>query len=81
MVGRVFGPIMVVWILIIGLTACGDRAAPLRAAAILPLRDRAVHPIQSMAFFVLGAVVLCVTGRGALCDRGLSGAKPIKITG
>ncbi len=82
-VGRVFGPIMVVWFLVIGL-------AGLLEIIQYPLVLKAVSPsyafalclqYKGLAFFVLGAVVLCVTGAEALyADMGHFGAKPIKIT-
>ncbi len=81
-VGRVFGPVMVVWFVIIGLLGAGDRAAPLRAAGdVAQLRACASASIQGwLAFFVLGAVVLCVTGAEALyADMGHFGARPIRI--
>jgi len=82
-VGQVFGPIMVVWFLVIGL-------AGLLEVIQYPLVLKAVSPTyafelclqyKGLAFFVLGAVVLCVTGAEALyADMGHFGARPIKIT-
>jgi KUP system potassium uptake protein len=82
-VGRVFGPVMVAWFLIIGVTG-------LLEIVDHPEVMKAVSPTyafqlclqyKGLAFFVLGAVVLCVTGAEALyADMGHFGAKPIKIT-
>ena len=82
-VGRVFGPVMVVWFVAHrrALGAVEIVQHPLRAAgAVAQLRGRAVHPIQALAFVVLGAVVLCVTGAEALyADMGHFGAHPIRM--
>ena len=82
-VGRVFGPIMVVWFFIIGLTGLIEIIPhPFVLLAISP--TYAVElciQYKGMAFFVLGAVVLCVTGAEALyADMGHFGARPIRIT-
>ncbi len=81
-VGRVFGPIMVVWFFIIGLTGLVEIVPhPYVLLAISPTYAIALCiQYKGMAFFVLGAVVLCVTGAEALyADMGHFGAKPIKI--
>jgi KUP system potassium uptake protein len=82
-VGRVFGPIMVLWFLVIG-------AAGLVEIIQYPPVLKAVSPTyalelclqyKGLAFFVLGAIVLCVTGAEALyADMGHFGARPIKIS-
>ena len=82
-VGRVFGPIMVVWFLIIGLTGLAEIVPhPYVLLALSPTYALALCvQYKGMAFFVLGAVVLCVTGAEALyADMGHFGAKPIRIT-
>ncbi len=82
-VGRVFGPIMVVWFLIIGLTGLAEIVPhPYVLLALSPSYALALCvQYKGMAFFVLGAVVLCVTGAEALyADMGHFGAKPIRIT-
>ena len=82
-VGRVFGPIMVAWFLIIGVTGLGEIIRqPFVLKAISP--GYAVElciMYKGLAFFVLGAVVLCVTGAEALyADMGHFGAHPIRLT-
>ena len=82
-VGRVFGPIMVAWFLIIGLTGLAEIVPhPYVLLAVSPTYALALCiQYKGMAFFVLGAVVLCVTGAEALyADMGHFGAKPIRIT-
>jgi len=82
-VGRVFGPVMVVWFAIIGLTGLDEiMKHPFVLLAMSP--TYAVElclQYKGLAFFVLGAVVLCVTGAEALyADMGHFGARPIRIT-
>jgi KUP system potassium uptake protein len=82
-VGRVFGPVMAVWFLIIGLTGLIEIVRlPFVLLAVSPSYAVALCLIhERLAFFVLGAVVLCVTGAEALyADMGHFGAKPIRIT-
>jgi KUP system potassium uptake protein len=81
-VGGVFGPIMVVWFLAIGVLGVAEIA---RAPAILA----AVSPWYAVQFFmahgfhgaiILGAVVLAVTGAEALyADMGYFGRRPIRL--
>ncbi|HVY14615.1 MAG TPA: potassium transporter Kup [Rhodopila sp.] len=82
-VGRVFGPIMVVWFLIIG--ALGLLEILKHPFVLLALSPSYAVELcivyKGLAFFVLGAVVLCVTGAEALyADMGHFGARPIRIT-
>ena len=82
-VGRVFGPVMIVWFCIIGLTGLGEVIHhPSVFLAISPSYAVALCvQYRGLAFFVLGAVVLCVTGAEALyADMGHFGARPIRIT-
>ncbi len=82
-VGRVFGPVMVAWFLIIGLTGLAEIVPhPYVLLALSPTYALALCiQYKGMAFFVLGAIVLCVTGAEALyADMGHFGAKPIRIT-
>src|SRR5271168_2669371 len=82
-VGRVFGPIMVAWFFIIGLTGLLEIVPhPLVLLAISPTYAIALCvQYKGLAFFVLGAVVLCVTGAEALyADMGHFGAHPIRLT-
>jgi len=81
-IGRVFGPIMVVWfttLAVLGLIAIAKHPAVLWA----------VDPRYAVHFFinngwhgylVLGSVVLCITGGEALyADMGHFGRKPIQL--
>ena len=82
-VGRVFGPVMVVWFFIIGLTGLAEIVPhPSVLLAISPTYALELCiQYKGLAFFVLGAIVLCVTGAEALyADMGHFGAKPIRIT-
>jgi KUP system potassium uptake protein len=79
-VGRMFGPVMVVWFLVIG--ACG-----ISGIAIHPEILEALSPSYALgfltghfttAFFSLAAVVLAITGAEALyADMGHFGRAPI----
>jgi KUP system potassium uptake protein len=81
-VGRLFGPVMVVWFVTIGLSG-------IHGIAGHPAILRALSPTYAlgfffghfeMAFFSLAAVVLCVTGAEALyADMGHFGRKPITL--
>jgi KUP system potassium uptake protein len=81
-VGRIFGPIMVVWFATIGLLGA-------QQVAVHPFVLEALSPTHGfvfcvhhgwLAFFELGAVVLCVTGAEALyADMGHFGAQPIRL--
>ncbi len=81
-VGSVFGPVMCVWFVAIGLIG-------LYNVVQHPLVLRALNPWYGVHFFVhhgmggflvLGAVVLCVTGAEALyADMGHFGRKPITV--
>ena len=80
-VGRLFGPIMLVWFLLLGVTG-------LRQIAMHPSIVRSLSPsyaVQfavnepSTAFIALGSVVLVVTGAEALyADMGHFGRNPIR---
>ena len=81
-VGRLFGPVMVVWFIVLavlGLQHIADNPAILWAlsphyALIFLLGNPAV------AFIALGSVVLCVTGAEALyADMGHFGKRPIRL--
>ncbi|HKO90309.1 MAG TPA: KUP/HAK/KT family potassium transporter [Polyangiaceae bacterium] len=81
-IGRVFGPIMVVWFLtlaVLGVIAISKYPAVL--GALNPW-----HAVQlflrtpGRAFLVLGSVVLCITGGEALyADMGHFGRQPIRV--
>ena len=81
-VGRLFGPVMVVWFIVLavlGLQHIVENPAILWAlsphyALVFLLGNPAV------AFIALGSVVLCVTGAEALyADMGHFGKKPIRL--
>nr|WP_310599183.1 potassium transporter Kup [Desulfobulbus sp.] len=82
-IGRLFGPVMVVWFLVLG-------ALGVRAIAANPQILAALDPRHAAAFFlhnglhgflVLGAVVLCITGGEALyADMGHFGRLPIRLS-
>ncbi|HXY31046.1 MAG TPA: potassium transporter Kup [Gemmatimonadaceae bacterium] len=81
-IGRVFGPIMLLWFLSIGAAGLVEIA---REPAIL----RAINPAYAVrfflengtpGFFILGSVVLVVTGAEALyADMGHFGRRPIRV--
>ncbi|MGC1779499.1 MAG: KUP/HAK/KT family potassium transporter [Xanthobacteraceae bacterium] len=80
-IGRVFGPIMVIWFIAIGvLGAANIRAAPAIVLALNPiyaLRFLAADPAVSS--LVIGAVFLTLTGGEALyADMGHVGATAIR---
>lgn len=82
-IGIFFGPIMVVWFLVLGFLG-------VRAIAGQPAILHALDPSQAIRFFlnngfhgflVLGAVVLCITGGEALyADMGHFGRLPIRLS-
>jgi len=81
-IGRWFGPVMVVWFLVIGVAgAVQVQAHPEILWAISPhhaLGFMWQHP--GLTFVLLGAVVLCVTGGEALyADMGHFGSQPIRL--
>ena len=81
-IGKYFGPVMVVWFLVIGV-------AGLVPVAHNPVVLKALSPWYAVsfithhyaiAFITLGAVFLCLTGAEALyADMGHFGKKPIRI--
>jgi len=81
-IGRVFGPVMVVWFLVIALLG-------VRGILQHPQVLEALSPHYAVRFFlenrihavvVLSAVVLCLTGVEALyADLGHFGARPIRL--
>ena len=80
--GRFFGPIMVVWFVVIaGLGIVNIAADPHILVAVSP--HYAVGFMWNnpgITFIILGAVVLCVTGAEALyADMGHFGKRPIRV--
>ena len=81
-IGRVFGPLMLVWFVVIGvLGALALARAPsflLTLSPVAGIRFLLSHGVQGLT--VLGAVVLAVTGAEALyADMGHFGRHPIRI--
>ena len=81
-VGRVFGPVMLVWFLVIGVLGLIQVIHhPFVLAALSPTYAIAllVH-YKYVAFVALGSIVLGVTGAEALyADMGHFGARPIRL--
>ena len=81
-VGRLFGPITLVWFLAIGATGVyGILQYPGVVAALNPVHAlRFLMDHAAVSFVVLGAVVLAVTGAEALyADMGHFGKGPVRI--
>lgn len=80
-IGRVFGPVMLVWFVVLAALGLGGIVAN-------PVVLRALHPAHAVGFFAvhgfhgflaLGSVVLCLTGAEALyADLGHFGIGPIR---
>jgi len=81
-IGRFFGPIMLLWFLVIALLGVRQIVHhPQVLWAILPTHALkfALHS-PGVTFIILGAVVLCVTGCEALyADMGHFGRRPIRL--
>ena len=83
-IGKLFGPITVVWFAVIASLGVYHIAAhPEILWAISPHYAVAfIFNEPSTTFLILGAVVLCVTGGEALyADMGHFGKKPIRVAG
>jgi KUP system potassium uptake protein len=81
-IGMLFGPIMAVWFLTIGVLGIwGVAQNPSVLAALNPLHGmRYLFSGGFTSFLVLGAVFLCVTGAEALyADMGHFGRRPIQL--
>jgi KUP system potassium uptake protein len=81
-IGKMFGPVMVLWFLVIGTMGVVQIASnPQVLAAVSPWQ--AMHFASAhygLAFLTLGAVFLCLTGAEALyADMGHFGKQPIRI--
>lgn len=81
-IGRFFGPVMLVWFVVLALLGLPHIAHnPAVLAALSPHHAVSFiwhHP--HVAFVALGAVVLCVTGAEALyADMGHFGKRPIRL--
>jgi KUP system potassium uptake protein len=81
-IGRIFGPIMVLWFLVIGILGiAGIAKAPaiLHALSPLPALTYLWHA-KAVALAVIGGAFLAVTGGEAFyADMGHFGARPIRI--
>ena len=83
-VGRLFGPVMIVWFVTIGASASrGIVDHPEIVRALSPtMRSSSSSSHFDIAFFALAAVVLAVTGAEALyADMGHFGRAPISWRG
>ncbi|BBU29635.1 putative potassium transport system protein kup [Burkholderia sp. THE68] len=82
-IGAVFGPVMVLWFIVLAVSGFMNIAdAPRILVALNPLEGLAfcVHH-RWLAFVALGAVVLSLTGAEALyADMGHFGSRPIRLT-
>jgi len=81
-IGKLFGPIMVIWFLTIGVLGIGGVLRhPEVFKALNPSYGLSYLSTHGMSgFLVLGAVFLCATGAEALyADMGHFGARPIRI--
>ncbi|CAN7673961.1 potassium transporter Kup [Variovorax sp. LjRoot84] len=81
-VGKLFGPIVVVWFAVLAITGVAQIVEhPAILAALNPLR--AIEFMQARGwhlFVVMGAIVLALTGAEALyADMGHFGKKPIRL--
>lgn len=81
-VGKLFGPVMVLWFAVLAVLGLAQIATnPAVLAALGPQYALAFllgHP--GIAFIALGSIVLCVTGAEALyADMGHFGKRPIRL--
>ncbi|MPW21973.1 potassium transporter Kup [Paraburkholderia sp. CNPSo 3157] len=82
-IGAVFGPVMVLWFVVIGIVGLVNTfATPVILVALNPLQGLGFCLRHGwLAFIALGAVVLSVTGAEALyADMGHFGKRPIRVT-
>ena len=80
--GKLFGPIMVMWFLALAALGAASIAQTPAVLAALDPRHALVFAWQSpgLTFLVLGAVFLALTGAEALyADMGHFGAKPVRL--
>ncbi|MCJ2096111.1 KUP/HAK/KT family potassium transporter [Methylobacterium sp. J-072] len=82
-IGRVFGPVMLVWFVVLAaLGVAGILDKPEILAALNPLRavEFMLHAGWHVSFAMLGAAFLAVTGGEAMyADLGHFGAMPIRV--
>jgi len=81
-IGRLFGPVMVVWFLVLAVAGISQILRnPSVLAALNPLYAASfLASDPAKGFFILGAVFLAVTGSEALyADMGHFGGRPIRV--
>jgi KUP system potassium uptake protein len=81
-IGRIFGPIMLVWFIVIGILGImGIAKAPAILAALSPIPAITyLWQVRLLALAVIGGAFLAVTGGEAFyADMGHFGARPIRI--
>ena len=81
-IGRVFGPVMMVWFVVLGtLGVLQILRNPIVLSAVSPVPGLQLCLTHGwLAFITLGSVVLCVTGAEALyADMGHFGVQPIRV--
>ncbi|NVN86544.1 MAG: potassium transporter Kup [Rhodopseudomonas sp.] len=82
LVGRLFGPVMCAWFVVLAVLGIANiAAAPVVLEAISPTFAAAfIYANPMLSFFALGSVVLAVTGGEALyTDMGHFGRFPIRV--
>lgn len=83
LIGRVFGPVMLCWFVIIGVLGAVSVAhypAVLIALSPLPAIELVQHAPLGISFAILGAIFLAVTGGEAMyADMGHFGRFPIRL--
>ncbi|NEU10555.1 potassium transporter Kup [Methylobacterium sp. BTF04] len=83
-IGRIFGPVMLVWFIVLALLGIGGiLQAPQILTAVNPMRavEFLLHAGWHVSFAMLGAAFLAVTGGEAMyADLGHFGAGPIRIS-
>ncbi|WP_322032164.1 potassium transporter Kup [Paraburkholderia sp. J76] len=82
-IGAVFGPVMVLWFLVIGVAGVVNIASAPAVLFALDPREGIAFCLHHrwLAFVALGAVVLSLTGAEALyADMGHFGKQPIRLT-
>lgn len=81
-IGRVFGPVMVLWFLVLALLGLASIIESPEIVAALNPRYAWDFSVQrpALALLALGAVFLCMTGAEALyADMGHFGKRPVRI--
>ena len=81
-IGKFFGPVMVLWFIVIALMGAAHIATrPEILWALNPWHAwKFTYLYPKITFIILGAIVLCVTGAEALyADMGHFGKRPIRI--